>query len=380
MKKLTHDQKMWLQRHALRAASRRSSKSYRSAGRRLAVGYRQGKRTHVWVSKDALKLPRVLCFDTNYDETAAFFDNLGKELCKNAAMAKYKVKYRHKLARWCDFSTLEFISPSAGLVLAAEYERGKIISKFDGLHTINMHQWKPGPRQTLIDLGLLSLLGIDPQSDGNETAKHIVQFQSDRKVEMSKASRTLRDVIVLAATASVLLVENDELKNFRTFLQAIGEALNNTSDHAYPANQPTDLPNVGRWWITGAVDPAERLMTFAVYDQGVSIPRAIPHGRRFQNVRRFFKRWVGVDFDPNDTEQDGRAIAAAVRGGVSGTGLEHRGRGMGLMRDYIRTERNGRLRIVSRHGDFVACTGRRDQQSTRAIPLRGTLVEWTVNL
>ncbi|TXN07380.1 ATP-binding protein [Methylobacterium sp. WL103] len=197
---------------------------------------------------------------------------------------------------------------------------------------------------------------------------------------MAMASETLREVISLAASAAVIGVGQDPLSQFRTFLTAIGEALNNTSDHAYPQDLDTKLPNIGRWWITGAVDPATRRLTFSVYDQGVTIPRAIPYGRRRDEVQRFMQKLIRRGYDADDTSLDGHAIAAAVRVGVSGTGHSYRGHGLGLMRDYIKAYRPGRLRIISRNGEFMACTGRKDEFKTRSVALHGTFVEWTVDL
>lgn len=327
-----------------------------------------------------MPIPSVLCFDHNYEETVSFFGDLSARLCRSAQRARMGMPMPARKRTWHDFSVLEFISPSAALVLAAEYDRGRILANQSRLFTINMDKWKDGTRRTLTDLGFLSLLGIDSEINSDISGKHIVRFRSDTRVKMDVASATFREVIQLAVSAAGVMVGDDVLENFRIVLLAIGEALTNTSDHAYPAEQPTDLPNVGRWWITGAVDPTERRLTFTVYDQGISIPRAIPHGQKFEKVQRFFQRLSGRDLDPMDVSLDGQSIASAVRAGASGTGLDHRGKGLGLMRSCIRRERSGQLRIISRNGDYVACSGRTDQQRTRQAALRGTLVEWTVDL
>jgi hypothetical protein len=294
--------------------------------------------------------------------------------------SKNKLRRSRAPLRWYDFRQLTEVSPGAGLVLAAEFDRARILTKARQMFTIDMDKWQPQPLRTLLSLGLLPLLGIDDAVAQPDGSQMVVRFRSDTNVDMAVASDTLREVISLAASAAVIGVGQDPLSQFRTFLTAIGEALNNTSDHAYPQTLETELPNVGRWWITGAVDPAKRRLTFAVYDQGVTIPGAIPYGQRRQQMQRFVQKLTRQGYDPTDTSLDGHAIAAAVRAGVSGTGMDYRGHGLGLMRDYIRAYRPGRLRIVSRNGEFVACTGRKDEFRTRGVTLQGTFVEWTVDL
>jgi len=386
MKKLSFSHKVWLARHARRAHLRRIVEKDRRHERRTghqikrAVGYRDGTRRKIWVSAKPDPVPALLCFDRNFEETAAFIERATTKLCQVYAENRNRIRSRRTPVGWHDFASLEEITPGAALVLAAEYDRVRMLYGAAQMYAINVDDWQAQPRDLLRSLGFFDLLGIEAPPVRPDEMRTIVRFRSDTNVNMAVASHTLIEVIELAASAAIIGVGQDPLKEFRTFLQAIGEALNNTSDHAYPDNLPTDFPNVGRWWITGAVDLDARRLTFAVYDQGVTIPRAIPYGRRFERVRRIVQTLTRRGYDPDDRSLDGHAIAAAVRSGVSGTGLDHRGRGLGLMRDYIRNERSGRLRIVSRNGEFVACTGRKDEYRTRSVPLHGTFVEWIVDL
>jgi hypothetical protein len=327
-------------------------------------------------------VPECLCFEQNFDVTVAFIADLGRRLCANAVSAKGQHKPRkRRLDNWYDFAKLKYISPGAGLAIAAEFDRARILSGWFTMFTVNMDDWDPQVRSTLLELGLLPLLGIDRLEEQAEGANLVVPFRSDNFVNMSVASDTLKAVIELAVSAALLDdVGQDRLHTFRTFLQAIGEALTNTSDHAYPENRQTDLPHVGRWWITGSVNRDSKRLTFAVYDQGVTIPLSIPNGRSFGKMTRFFRRLTGAVYDPNNPAMDGMTIAAAVRSGVSGTGLDFRGHGLALMRNYIKRERSGRLRIISRNGDFIACSGQKDQYRAMDAALPGTFIEWTVDL
>ena len=325
-------------------------------------------------------MPKILCFDNNIEETISFLGGVARHLCAHYLENKNKLRRSRTPLQWYDFRQLSQVSPGAGLVLAAEFDRARILTKARQMFTIDMDKWQPQPLRTLLSLGLLSLLGIDDEVLQPDGSQRIVRFRSDTSVDMAAASETLREVIDLAASAAVIGVGQDPLSQFRTFLQAIGEALNNTSDHAYPQALGTELPNVGRWWITGAVDTAERRLTFAVYDQGVTIPSALPYGERRDHMQRFVQKLTRQGYDADDRTFDGHAIAAAVRTGASGTGASYRGHGLGLMRDYIRAYRPGRLRIVSRNGEFVACTGLKDEYRTRSMALPGTFVEWTVDL
>ena len=390
MKKLSPRHRFWLIHHAARSANakRRSKEQAKfrrcSSTLRRAVIYNNGRRRKVWIAKIGRKLPGVLCFESNYEVTAGFFRDLSNRLCENAISERQKFKtMRNGPRSWSDFSTSRYISPAAGLVLAAEFDRSRKLAGVDRLFTINMDDWDPDVRATLVELGFLPLLGIDPPSDVSRpvgsTAPFVVPFRSEKLVDMAIASQVLRHLIQLAASAAHLQIEVDPLSSFRDFLTVIGEALTNTSDHAYPPTIHPELPTVGRWWISGSVDPAKRKLRFTVYDQGVTIPRALPLSRNYGAIQRFL-RLIRIRHDPGDVQHDGSAIAAAVRTGASGTGLASRGHGLTLMRNLIMKNRVGTLRIISRNGEYVARTRKKDQIFTRSIPLRGTLVEWTVDL
>jgi hypothetical protein len=158
------------------------------------------------------------------------------------------------------------------------------------------------------------------------------------------------------------------------------EAMDNVINHAYPNNIAMPYRVVKRWWMTAAIDRAEGKLTVAIYDQGVSIPVSLPLWHGYGRLRRVLRRALGMEHDPTDTSQDGEAIRLAVRVAASRTGHSHRGKGLGFMQGFIDDCRDGRLRIVSRAGEYIYAKGRPVVVTSHPASLGGTLLEWEVRL
>lgn len=158
---------------------------------------------------------------------------------------------------------------------------------------------------------------------------------------------------------------------------AMIEAVGNVCGHAYP--RPSAAA-VGRWWMTGAVDAANRRTTAVIFDQGVSIPVSLPNWSRYAGFAKRFVAALRFVPDSGDPQNDGDAIAVAVEEAVSSTGAPHRGQGLAQMKNFVDLCRGGYLRIMSRNGEVVFRPGCKPTVSTHIVSIGGTLIEWNVSL
>jgi hypothetical protein len=162
---------------------------------------------------------------------------------------------------------------------------------------------------------------------------------------------------------------------------ALVEATENTRLHAYPVDWE-DPESVRRWWMTGAVDAREKRLTLIVYDQGMSIPASLPKWAGYAQIeaglRRLFRNRDRPHSDSGALDAISLRFAMAIR--RSSSGLENRGKGLHVFKDVIDRCRDGKLRIISRRGEFVYEKGRRPRATLLATPLPGTLVEWDLKL
>jgi hypothetical protein len=162
---------------------------------------------------------------------------------------------------------------------------------------------------------------------------------------------------------------------------ALVEATENTRLHAYPPDWP-DPETVQRWWMTGAVNGAEKRLTLIVYDQGISIPGSLPKWAGYDQIEKIIRRLYRGQRPPDSTggELDAVNLRLAMSIRRSSSGLVNRGKGLHVFRDVVDRCREGRLRIISRRGEFVYEKGRRPRARLLATPLVGTLVEWDLRL
>lgn len=330
----------------------------------------------------AISMPETFCFDRNPEETLAFLSAMREEILQTAVEFRQqhgakKLKAR-PIRRYYDFATIKHISPTAGLVLAALYDRAKSITGVR-LHTVNEHRWDPSVRGMLRLLGFHELLEIRrPQhSELQGTGVFVQQFTSGSQAEgepVGKLQEALAHLLPGALSQRLLEAEP---------YGGLFEAILNSHSWAYPSQHKWDYPPLRNWWLTGAVDLNDGQVTVIAYDQGISIPVSLPRWRHWPSVENIAARVARrLDWANPITHfaNDGHAIRLAMDVSRSQTNLPQHGKGLHTMVEVVQRARRGRLRIISRHGQYIWATGQRPQTTNYRSALDGTLVEWTLEL
>ena len=100
------------------------------AGIRTTVILHEGK-SHKTRTLKPTPLPKILCLDENITETLATIATIHDSVLDKAVKTNEDARKGRKTKRergYLDFTTLEKIGPSAALILAAIYQRGKSIT------------------------------------------------------------------------------------------------------------------------------------------------------------------------------------------------------------------------------------------------------------
>ena len=266
------------------------------------------------------------------------------------------------------------------------------------MFAIDVEKWQPEVAAVLERLGLLNILEID-QATTDSVARlsnnsiFIIPIRSGDKVVGAEAdglNEEMAEVAIDVAHSYWKDAENtymgDDEINEKWMEKAAGiyailiEAMDNVISHAYLKDVPLPLRTVRRWWMTAAIERAESKLTVAIFDQGISIPVSLPHWRNYGRVRRVLRRTLGIEHDPKDTSQDGEAIRLATRVAASSTRQPHRGKGLAFMQNFIDECTDGRLRIVSRCGEYRYSKGEAPVVIAHPVSIGGTLLEWEVRL
>lgn len=323
-------------------------------------------------------LPEVMCFDSNYEETARFLQGLREDVrvgVKAKKRAKATREYYHTNVDrlgYVDFSTANYISPTAALVLAAEYHRSKLLLGLKS-YVVDMKKWNREVYSMLRDVGFLELLrvqNIEQKSQELNFDINVIKFMSGKKVEGDKI-----DELISLIRNQFSIKEDD---SFLYLYDSVVEAMTNVIHHAYPIGEKYEIPIVkDRWWMTGFCLPDKSYFGLTFYDQGVSIPGSLPRSRMWEHIRRFLLTISGASSKGGDAD-DGDMIMAAMQSSRSRTREAGRGNGLVQMKDLIDTVGGGRLRILSRRGEYVYVYGGEENAVTRNVSVGGTLIEWEI--
>lgn len=329
-------------------------------------------------------MPKIFCLDQNLDNVISQIGIIRRNVSKGIIEARtYPHRRPQNIKSWFDFSTIDFVSPSAALLLAAEFDRGRLLAKKPSF-AINVESWNSSVRAMLDQVGLFSILGIHKKNEilNDPKERHVIlPFRSGDRVsgdEIDVITGELSQLIfelIDNSTSKDVAAENLEEKALQIYAILI-EAIDNVRSHAYARHDNKMV--VPRWWMTAAVDRLDKRLTVAVYDQGVSIPATLPSWGRYQQAAQMLRRLLGTNHDSSDYSHDPAAIAVAMKVARSSTGLDHRGRGLPLMAGFLDDCRDGRLRIISRGGVLTMEKGQRQRLSRLQKPLGGTLIEWEV--
>lgn len=388
MKKLTVAHQVWRKRRAIRLHARtllwkewrRERNRARSTGEEVVIE-REGARFRGRAAH-RVPMPEVFCLDENPEETVSFLASMRRNLLsraiRSAARKKRKALKAQPIPGYYDFATMRYISPTAGLILAALYHRVKSITG-QRLHTINEHLWKPDVKQTLQSVGFHEFLEMKKARDHAEPHSEVIiqKFISGSQAEgepVGKLQEALANLLPNELAEKLLEAEP---------YGGMFEAILNSHSWAYPEGHDWDYPPLRNWWLTGAVDRKRGRVTVAVFDQGISIPVSLPHWKHWSKLEERAKRLaarVGLSQPIEHFSNDGYAIRLAMTIAKSQTNLPQHGKGLHTMVEVAQRARRGRLRIISRNGQYVWESGQRPQMTTYRNPIGGTLVEWTLDL
>lgn len=311
-----------------------------------------------------LEPPAELDLNGNYEKSLAFLmDIRGRSFTSPTVHPETGAKLMH----FTDFSAIKTITPGAGLVLAAELDRRRLVTGVKP-HSLDA-EWEPAVRTYFHQAGLFELLGIAPQiTECEESAEALqaVRFVRGRSVRGEIGAR-LRDRVEALC--------GQRIGPRTTVYEAISEAIANTR-HAYPRNMgiwPTKA--TGQWWAAGTWNSETNVVSLQLYDQGVGIPATLPRSEHWSDI---FARFGGDKLHPERSAD--RLITAALEVGRTSTGEQGRGKGLAEMTAWIDKLGNGFLRIMSGRGTVSYSAGGVVSGVTRKVPFFGTLIEWEIEL
>lgn len=325
------------------------------------------------LQRDAM--PAILCFEENYEETAEALVRIRASLVEGEANHRAGRKFSI-LPQYADFTTIKRCSPSAALVLAAEFDKSKAVREWN-IPLIDLHRWDRRLKAMLDEIGFFKLLEIHrPTRSARTTSVATLQFQSGRQVGREEVAGLTDTMKAMLALAHPQFGWDEEFEStLMQLLSAIQEATENSCDHAY---KDSDVPAVNqRWWATGAIDVSTRHLNLIAYDAGHSIPATLPTwdkypfvASRLARFERLIRTALGED------QQDAIKMRLAMDAPRSSTDHAHRGHGFALFRQVVQQGKDAQLRIVSRNGEFLYRNGARPRTRALKTPLSGTLVEW----
>jgi hypothetical protein len=381
MKKLTLKRRIWF--------TIRARKQFKRVNRKHAPV----RHVRLWVGEEIVDAisdrkpsepPKILCLETAPLETAGFLQFLRRRLIAGGSGARSawtsapgtaKVP---RISSFTDFAGIEFLSTSAALVLAAEYQRASEIVGGKP-PVVNLDEWNDYVFQRLFQLGFFPLLGlVDGQVPtpvtNNENVMTLRFWSGSDARETERADEMLMEL-------AAFIDPNRELDDAISIplTSALSEAMVNVRMHAYPKDYRFQYPHINRWWLTGSADRTNRKLTVAIYDQGASIPVTFEKRMLSQKVIEFLR-----DVVPGTTDHafrsDAAQIEAAVRYGNSQSELPERGKGLPQMQEAIDACGNGKLLIFSRGGRYIYSGPGKVTRDWYKSSIGGTLIEWTLEL
>lgn len=376
MRKLSERERRHCCRRARQGIASRTKRRNRRLQRplKLVEATLHGVSRSVMVIGEARTPPEILCIDTNRAQVLDFLAET-RERIDQAIAAWPQMRGRRRWRRdvirgYWDFTKIKFITPDVALVVAAEYDRAAALLNYR-VPAIDIRHWHPAVAKVMSEVGFFDLLEINDRQtrernliEQEKGSLRVLRMRSSRLAEPEKAGQLINELEELAADLT-----NDSEVNFDRLYGALFEGITNTRHHAYPDDY--EFKHTGQWWATGSVDEQSRTISAIIYDQGVTIPASLPRSWMAKALAKY-----GADWAAND----GASIAAAMQVSRSSTKQPNRGLGLAEMEAFMETCTAGRLRILSRYGEYQAKVGERPQYINHREPLRGTLVQWDVTV
>jgi anti-sigma regulatory factor (Ser/Thr protein kinase) len=357
-------------RHALRANDERLRRDRRLKRRKIRI---EEKRRNVQlqiaarrqfarqeglfydsrVNRQPVILPSIFSFAKNYEGTVGVL-----QFIREHALERGQPVLLH-------FEHVIEIEPAAALALVAEIYRVRNLMTRSSVHGTYPRDWEV--YEGLSNMGFFKLLEIverddKPHEETDPEKPVYLQFLTD-----NRAAWTLVDQFVDIIEKHVMALNPLARQRLVT---AVGEAINNTLDHAHPNPTPGSMKN--RWWLSASVNLHKKEVAIVVVDQGVGIPNTLPP-TEYEQLRAFLVNIL--QFKLTAEPSDGDKILAATAYHRSGTGSQGRGRGFYDMKRFIDVCSDGELRVLSNRGSYHYMGGQESFDNAE-VSIGGTLIEW----
>lgn len=372
MKRLSNKHKKYLLKRKQKIEIRRF-RSSRSYNKKIDLV------RHHNICGPALSPPKNMCLDEDFEGVLRFIEKLRGGLTPTERRRKKRKKGPPRrggsvrTAGHVPFEEIDNITPAAALLMAAEYDRYRRMQRRP-LYPIRRENWKPWVDAMLSEIGFLRLLeieGLPSVTLGDDHSRY-------RTLPMVSGNRTDgREVGLFQDSIAELLADNLGVEVSLRLYDGLIEAMNNVVQHAYPVGYSCPRPIRNRWWLTGSFNPSTGRLHIVFLDQGVTIPVALPRSEWREWALDFLGRMYNILALGRGRPDDAERIHAAMEVGRSGSDDQGRGHGLAQMLDFVKMASDGRLRILSRRGQFMYEKGQsRPHLRNLSSPVRGTLIEW----
>ena len=299
-------------------------------------------------TKVKITMPRIMDLDDNYEETSNRILSIRRAIKNN-----YRIKKVF-------FDDIEFISPAAALLLAAEIDKWNQLSKVKLRAEIS--RWKDSIRKLLCQMGYFELLGLNRPVE--------CPYDEDTTfMPFIRGEIGVNDGGALAKSLRVCIEDHlGEEINKDSLYAGLSEAIVNVSHHAYGEERGIRRK---QWWATASFKRSVRRLNVVFYDQGDGIPYTLPRVKWFEHIKEKFNIW-------NDAEK----IQAAMKHGRSSVLSPERGKGLMNLTEFAKYSQNGKLMIMSLRGEFqIQYSGEQEVKSDLHVhesTIGGTLIEWVI--
>lgn len=307
------------------------------------------------IRRHELTPPERLDLEENYAETIKFLKNLRFATSRRANFHIEMMNVRD-------------ISPAAALLLVAECDRWRELTKSQWLRAESVSRWEPSVRRRLREMGFFTVLNTRSPPDDPFVAGE------DRYVPFLTGTRNPGAPAVQLQEAIETL--GPSVADPDALYEGLVEAMTNVAQHAYSSERGEFGPK--RWWISASVNEARHSMTVMVVDHGVGIAKTLPRSKIWEKIRKA----VPLESLKDDAEI---VLAAFTKGGEykSQTGEEHRGKGLREnIKGYVESHNShGQLRVITNRAGYIYSRNNDDEQETSfavPVPFDGTFIEWVI--
>lgn len=324
--------------------------------------------------------PVDFSLQNNSSDVLQFLENIREYYYRQPTQKRpSSIRYKRWIGHYVNFTRIQNISTAAALVFAAEFYRFKAKSpkrrKRTVLGLVDFHNWSKQSIGTLYHLGFLDLLKV--KLNNNEVTENC---GDDRRILKFMTGNNLEPTSIddLKERLARLTTELDTAKEIKLGIyDGLCEAMTNTKDHAYQDAEKhlKQFPLLkGQWWMTGSVTNCGSEIEVVFFDQGISIPRHLTKNKR-ERIRAHINKF----FD-SQVENDAMMIKAAMEISRTETKESNRGRGLAQIQKIIELSHKGKLRILSKKGEYIYSyeEGKKPYVKTNNLEgdIGGTLIHW----